>query len=335
MRLLIVLTGAIGDVVRALPLLGRIRRGRPDARITWLVEPAAAPLLAGHPWLDDVLVFERRAGLRAVRPLLARLRASRYDVALDLGRSAKTALFARLSGAPQRLGFDRADGREGGWLAANRRLPPQGPRRSKLLQFLAFADLLGLPPAPVEFGLAPTPAEVADADALLAGLAAPRVGAAIGSSCPSRRWVPERTAAVIEALGARGASAVLLGAAADAPFATLVRRAAPGARDLAGRTSLRQLLAVLTRMRLVFGPDSGALHLAAAVGTPVVSLWGPTSAERSVPYGSEGLAVTGTAPCAPCFLRDCPIDRVCMRQIPPEPVLTAAAAAFGANGGGR
>jgi lipopolysaccharide heptosyltransferase I len=334
-RLLIVLTGAIGDVVRALPLLGRIRRGRPDAHIAWLVEPPSAPLLAGHPWLDDVLVFERPRGLRALRPLLARLRAGRYNASIDLGRSAKTALFARLSGAPLRLGFDRADGREGSWLAANRRLPPEAPDRAKLLQFLAFADLLGLPPAPVEFGLAPTAAELADADALLAGLPEPRVGASLGSSCPSRRWLPERTAAVVAELGARGVGAALLGTAGDAAYATVVRRAAPTARDLAGRTSLRQLLAVLARLRLVFGPDSGALHLAAAVGTRVVSLWGPTSAARSAPWGSDAFAVTGTAPCAPCFLRHCPIGRVCMQDIAADRVLAAAMAALATNGGAR
>ena len=333
MRLLIALTGAIGDVVRALPLLGRIRRARPESWIGWVVEPPAAPLLAGHRWLDEVLVFDRPAGLRAVPPLLARLRGGRYDVALDLGRSAKTALFARLSGAPLRLGFDRRDGREGSWLAANRRLAPQGPGRSKLLQFLAFGDLLGLPPAPVEFGLAATPAELADADALLAGLAEPIVAACVGSSCPSRRWFPEPTAAVIEEMAARhGASAVLLGSAADAGFATRVRRRAAAARDLTGRTSLRQLLAILTRVRLAFGADSGALHLAAALGKRVVSLWGATSAERSAPLGSEALVVTGAAPCAPCFLRTCPIGRVCMREIAAARVLATVDAALDGRG---
>src|SRR5207244_13326511 len=195
-----------------------------------VVEPAAAPLRAGRPGLDEVLVFDRPAGLRAVPPFASRLRAGAYDVALDLGRSAKTALFARCSGAPLRLGFHRRDGREGSWLAANRRLAPQGPGRSKLLQFLAFGDLLGLPPTPVEFGVAATAAERADADSLLAGLPEPIVAACVGSSCPSRRWFPEPTAAVIDALAARhGASAVLLGSAADAPFAALVRRHAAAA----------------------------------------------------------------------------------------------------------
>ena len=327
MRLLIVLPGALGDVVRALPLLGRIRRARPGAWLGWVVEPPSAPLLAGHPWLDRAHVFARPRGVRALVPLLREVRAERYEMALDLGRGAKSALIARASGAGERIGFARGDGREGSWLLATRRLPPQGIERAKLAQFLAFADALGLPPAPVDFGLAPTPVEAREAEALTAGLSGPLVAACVGSSCPSRRWFPERTATVLRELRARhGASAVLLGAAPDAPFALEVLRATDaGVRDLVGRTTLRQLLAILARARLAFGPDSGALHLAAAVGTRAVSLWGATSPERSTPFGSERLAVVGRAPCAPCFLRDCPIERVCMREIASDAVVARAA----------
>jgi ADP-heptose:LPS heptosyltransferase len=325
-RVLIVLPGALGDVVRALPLLGRLRRA--GAWTGWAVEPPSAPLLAGHPWLDRVHVFERRRGVRALVPLVRAIRAERYDVALDLGRGAKSAAIARASGAAERVGFARADAREGSWLVATRRLPAQGPGRAKIEQFLAFGDALGLPAAPVEFGLAPTDAERRDAEALTAGLDRPLVAACVGSSCPSRRWLPERTAEVLRALRARhGAGAVRHGTAADASFglATL-RDTAGGVRDLVGRTTLRQLLALLARVELAFGPDSGAPHLAAAVGTPAVSLWGATSATRSTPFGWEALAVAGAAPCAPCFLRECPIGRVCMREIPAAAVVARSAA---------
>jgi ADP-heptose:LPS heptosyltransferase len=316
-RVLIVLPGAIGDVVRALPLLGRLRRARPEAYVGWAVEPPSAPLLVGHPWLNEVTVFERAGGARAFVAFLRRVRAGGWTMALDLGRSLKSGLVARLSGARQRLGFARADGREGNWLFANVHVPAQGVERPKLAQFLAFGDTLGLPGGPVEFGLAPTDTEAREADALLHGLARPIVAACLGSSCSSRRWFPDRTAAVLRRLRERdGASAVLLGTAADAPFAAeVVRGSVGGVRDLVGRTSLRQLLAILARASLAFGPDSGALHLAAAVGVPTVSLWGATSPARSAPWGSEHLAVSGSAPCAPCFLGDCPIGRVCMRSI--------------------
>jgi len=326
MRLLIALPGALGDVIRALPLLGRIRRGRPDAHVAWAVEPPSAPLLEKHPWLDETLVFERRRGARAAVPFLRRVREGGYDVALDLGRSLKSAVIARATGAPLRVGFARADGREGGWLFANHHLPPQGTERAKLDQFLAFADWLDLPPAPVEFGLAPTAEEARQAEAMTAGLGTPLVAACVGSSCPSRRWFPDRTAAVLRAVReAHGAAAVLLGTPADAGFAAAIVRAADGGvRDLVGRTSLRQLLAILARARLAFGPDSGALHLAAAVGTPAVSLWGATSAQRSTPFGGEALALAGHAPCAPCFLRECPVGRVCMQDIAADVVIARA-----------
>jgi ADP-heptose:LPS heptosyltransferase len=122
---------------------------------------------------------------------------------------------------------------------------------------------------------------------------------------------------------------VLLGTGADTAFALATARAAgSGVRDLVGRTTLRQLLALLARARLAFGPDSGALHLAAAVGTPTVSLWGATSATRSAPFGWERFVVSGRAPCSPCFLTQCPIGRVCMRDIAVETVVTAATTAL-------
>lgn len=332
MRLLIVLPGAIGDVIRALPLLGRLRRGLPGAHLAWVVEPPSAPLLLGHPWLDDVIVFARRDGLGAVPPLLRRVRAGGVDVALDLGRGIKSALIARASGAPVRLGFARADAREASWLFATRHLGEQGVARSKLEQFLAFGDLLDLPPADVAFGLAPTAAEVADAAALTAGLDGPLVAACLGSSCPSRRWFPAPTAAVLDGLAARGAGGVaLLGTGADGAFAVEVaRRTRARVVDLTGRTTLRQLLAVLARATVAFGPDSGALHLAAALGVPVVSLWGATSALRSAPFGSEQRVIEGTAPCAPCFLKRCPIGRVCMDAITADDVLARTSEALAA-----
>lgn len=326
MRVLIVLPGALGDVIRALPLLARVRRGRPEAEIGWAVEPLSAPLLAGHPWLDRVHCFARHEGVRAFPRFIADIRGARYDVALDLGRSIKSGFTARASGAALRVGFAAADGREGGWLFANRHLPVQGVGRSKLEQFLAFADALDLPPAPVEFGLAPTVDEARDADALTAGLEGPLVAACVGSSCPSRRWFPERTAAVLRHLReAHGTCAVLLGTGADVRFARAVLDGGvEGVRNLVGQTNIRQVLAVLARARLAFGPDSGALHLAAALGTPVVSLWGATSALRSTPFGCDALAVSGAAPCAPCFLAECPIGRVCMQTITPEVVVRHA-----------
>ena len=332
MRLLIVLPGALGDVVRGLPLLERLRHGLPAAHLAWLVESPSAPLLAGHPWLDAVHVLERRGGVHALWRAARALRRSRYDVALDLGRGAKSAALVRASGAPRRVGLARADAREGSWLAATEHLPVQGVERSKLEQFLAFADRLEVPPRPIAFGLAPSEEERAAAAALLQGLPEPLVVASLGSSCPSRRWLPERTAAVLDVLASvHAASIVLTGVRDDAAFAgAVVDRMRTRSHNLVGRTSLRELLAVLARARVVLGPDSGTLHLAAALRVPVVSLWGATSAARSTPWGAERGVVQGHAACVPCFLRTCPIGRVCMQSITTDAVLAAVREALAA-----
>ena len=332
MRVLIVLPGALGDVLRALPLLGRLRRAHPDAILGWLVEPLSAPLLESHPWLDRLHRFERTGGARAFLAVAREARAAGYDVALDLGRGLKSATLAVLSGAPRRIGFARADAREASWLAATERIPAQGTARSKLEQFLAFGELLGASAGPIEFGLVPAPAAVARVDALLAGAAGPLAAACVGSSCPSRRWWPAPTAAVLDRLHDRfGTTGVVLGAGADVGFARAVAaQARSPVVDLAGRTSLAELVAVLVRARVAFGPDSGALHLAAALGVPVVSLWGATSAARSAPYGSERWVVEGTSPCRPCFLTRCPIGRVCMSAIDAETVCATAVEALAA-----
>lgn len=331
MRLLIVLPGALGDVIRALPLLGRVRRHRPRAWIAWAVEPLSAPLLEGHPWLDEVVVVPRRAGGRALVAAMRRLAALRPEVALDLGRGAKSALLTLASRAGRRLGFARPDAREGAWLASTERIPVQGRERSKLEQFLAFGDLLGIPASEVAFGLEPTPAESGEAARTLARLGRPVVAVSLGSSCPARRWFPDRTAALVDALRAEcGASSLLLGTVDDRRFAAAVVAGARHAPlDLTGRTTLRELLALLAGVDAVVGPDSGTLHLAAALGRRVVSLWGATSAARSAPWGSEDLVVEGRVPCSPCFLRRCPIGRECMRRIGAEEVAARAREALG------
>ena len=113
-----------------------------------------------------------------------------------------------------------------------------------------------------------------------------------------------------------------MGGPGDVEFASAVVRAAQfPPLNLAGRTTLRDLIGIFQRARAAFGPDCGPMHIAAAVGTPVVSLWGATSPARSAPWGSESGVIVGTAPCAPCYLKRCPIGRVCMEQISVEAVL--------------
>lgn len=327
-RILIVLLGAIGDVVRALPLLTRLRHGYPGARIAWVVEPAAAPLLHGNAALDEVLVFDRPRRARAFLQLLAAVRAYRPDLTVDLQRHLKSGVISRASGAPVRLGFHRRNSREGNWLFNTHAIDPMPHLSSKLQQNLAFADWLGIEDVPIAFGLQLTAAEEQRIEALLAGVRAPFVAAFVGSTCESRLWFPERTAAVADTLAGRGVSTVLVGGAGDVELASAVVPAAQfPPLNLAGRTTLRDLIGIFQRARAAFGPDCGPMHIAAAVGTPVISLWGATSAARSAPWGSESGVIIGAAPCAPCYLKRCPIGRVCMEQISVESVLAKLTAA--------
>jgi ADP-heptose:LPS heptosyltransferase len=315
-RILIVLLGAIGDVTRALPLLARLRLGYPRARIAWAIEPAAAPLVHGHPALDDVLVFDRPRGAPAFARFLRQVRGARPQLTLDLQSHLKSGMVSLASGAPVRLGFHRHNSREGNWLFMTHRIAPQDPFSSKLRQFLRFADWLEITDAPVTFGLQLADEEAQRVETLLAGVRRPFVAAFVGSSCDSRLWFPDRTAAVIDALAVRDVATVLVGGPGDVAFAAAVAGAARAPlTNLAGRTTLRDVIGIFQRAQAAFGPDSGPMHIAAAVGTPVVSLWGATSAGRSAPWGSEDRVIIGPASCSPCYLTRCPIGRVCMRNI--------------------
>ena len=320
------LHGAIGDVVRAMPLAHRVRRGFPGAHVAWAVEPAAAPLLERHPAIDERIVFRRDLGARAFVDFLREVRSRRFSLVVDLQRHLKSGVVSRASGAPRRIGFHRSNTKEANWLFNNETIAPQRHWSSKLAQYLAFAEYLRLPPSPIEFGLSLTAAEEARVDELLAPLRGPFVAAFVGSTWDSRWWLPERTAAVLRSMRDRhGFTGVLLGASGrEAMFARQVEACADGPLvNLAGSTRLRDLIGIFRRARAAFGPDSGPMHIAAAVGTPVVSLWGATSPLRSAPYGAEDLARVGHVACQPCYLRHCPVDRVCMRQIGVDAVVEA------------
>src|SRR6266404_1601101 len=321
-RILIVLLGAIGDVTRALPLAMRLRAAYPQARIAWAVEPAAAPLLEEHPALDERLVFARAGGAATFLRFLRRVRAGRFDLVVDLQRHLKSGFVSVASRAPVRIGFHRRNSKELNWLFNTHTIAPVDERGWKLEQYERFAALLELPEEAPRFGITLRSDEEARVDALIAPLGRPFAAFVAASTWESRLWFPEGFAAVGDALDARGMDTVILGGADARPIAAataaLARRPP---LDLSGQTSLREVYGVLARARLAIGPDSGPMHLAAAAGTPVVSLWGATTPARSAPFRSEDFVLVGRVPCAPCYRRRCPIGRQCMQAITPARVL--------------
>jgi len=321
-RLLIVLLGAIGDVVCGMPLVQRLRLGWPGTRIAWAVEPAAAALLDAHPAVDEVIVFRRRQGGAALLEFLRAVRASRPELTLDLQRHFKSGLTSRWSGAPRRVSFHWRNSREGNWFFNTESIGPVRDLTPKLTHFLRFADHLGVPPAPISFGLAARAAERAQVAPLLAAAGERFAALYVGSSWASRQWLPRYTAELCQTLRARGLGVVLVGGPADAPFAEQVLASGAGAVvNAVGRTSLREVIAVMERAAVAVGPDSGPMHIATAVGTPVVALFGATSPARSGPWGWHHLVVRGDVPCAPCYLSRCPIGQLCMERLTPAMVM--------------
>lgn len=315
-RILIVLHGSIGDVTRALPLLGLLRAGYPKAFIAWSVEPASAPLLDGNPLLDEVIRFERGQWW-SFGGFLQRIRRGKFDLVLDLQRHLKSGVISWVSGAPHRLGFHRSDGKEGNWLFNNLTIPRYGDSIPKLEHYLKFAEFLGLPSAPLRWDFALTDGEQAAVDDHLRALNRPFAALFLASRWQSKDWFPDQIAACADLLRREyGLGVVLLGSGSDDALAEqVVTLAQPGVVSLAGRTSLREAIGVIAKAKLALGPDTGLMHIAAALKVPVISLWGATDPARTGPQGFAELAIKGQAPCSPCYRKHCTIGRQCMRSI--------------------
>jgi ADP-heptose:LPS heptosyltransferase len=327
-RILIVLLGSIGDVVRALPLVGRLRAAWPASRVAWAIEPKSAPIVRDHPWVDELIVYERASAPWSFAPFLAAVRRGRFDLVIDLQRHLKSGIISRFTGARERLGFAAANVKEGNHWFSTRRIAPQPRMNLKLMQYQAFGDLLGIPARPISFGLEPSAGALGRAAILIGDTPRPRLGIILGSSWPSRVYAPDAMANVIRQLaepGAGGFFPILIGGPDEQTIARAVEHTlgVPRVLNLAGKTGLSDLPAIFAACDVAFGPDSGPMHIAAAVRCPVVSLWGATAAERSAPWGFAEFALTGAIPCAPCYLRRCPIGNECMRRITPESVVNA------------
>jgi lipopolysaccharide heptosyltransferase II len=321
-KILIILHGSIGDVARALPLAGIIRSGFPKARLVWAVEPPSLLLVARFPAVQEVMLFDRRRWWREWLPFLRRVRAKRFDLVLDLQRHFKSGVISRWSGAPFRLGFHRRDCKELNWLFNNHFIPAVGDEISKLRHYLKFAEYLGLDPSPVAWKFQLTSEENRNVDKYVAAIQGGFAVLFVGSRWESKRWFPSQAAECARTIKERHrCNVVLLGGKEDGSIAAeILGIAGVAITNLVGQTTLAEALGVIARAMFAVGPDTGLMHVAAAVGTPVVSLWGATSPIRTGPYNFEELVIQGKAPCAPCYRRQCPIGRVCMHSIGSEEI---------------
>jgi lipopolysaccharide heptosyltransferase I len=294
-RILIVRLSAVGDVIHGLPVLNALRGALPDAFLAWAVEDRAAAMLRGHPALDELIVLPR-GFLKSpgqVWQLRRRLHELRFDTAIDLQGLAKSAIVARLSGAPRRIGFGDEKGRElSRWLNNDLVRPHSAHIIDCNLELL---EPLGIQPPPARFEI---PESAADAAAAMEIIRQQRLQAGFGiinpgAGWPSKLWPAERFAAVAAYLGRveRLPTLVVWAGERENAWARQIVTGSEGHAREAPRTSLCELAALCRRAVLFVGSDTGPLHLAAAVGTACVGMYGPMSAQRNGPYGSQHVAL--------------------------------------------
>jgi len=284
----IVLLSGIGDVVHGLPLARDLKELRPSLRVTWVAEPAPAQVLAHHPWVDRVVVYRSRAGLGGVRELRRNMGDVHADLTLNIQRYTKSVWPTLFSGAPIRVGLPPSKTREGVHFFSTHVLD-EGPWKHSQDLFLDFRWALGVPrDAPVNWDLHLTPGEEEAADAWARTLdGRPVVSLVVASANPEKDWLPERYAALADALDRDGDfCVVLLGGPSPRERALVdeVRRRATTAPVDALTDSVRSLMGRVRRSSLVVAPDTGPLHIAHAMGVPVVGLFGHTNPWRVGPW---------------------------------------------------
>jgi lipopolysaccharide heptosyltransferase I len=294
-RILIVKLTAIGDVIHAMPVASALRRRFPGAYIAWLAEGRAGDLLAGHSAIDRRFVAPRKwmKSPAAVWNLRRQLRGQQFDLTIDLQGLTKSAFAAWLSGAPRRIGFAGAMGREASRLLNNERIAVHSAH--VVDRYLELLAPLGIERPEVDFAVPGDPRAATSVERWLLrlNLGGPFAVVNPGAGWPSKRWPAQRFAEVAAHLGARqGMSSVVVWAGAEEyAWAEQIVAASRGAAHLAPATSLQELADLARRAALFVGADTGPLHLAAAVGTPCVGLFGPMPAERNGPYGAAHIAL--------------------------------------------
>ena len=352
-RILLVRLREIGDVVFTTPAIRALRQKFPDAHLTYVVEPAAAPVVARNPHLNEVIVAPRARGVRGLLADLAlgrRLRAARFDLAIDFHGGPRASLLTWLCGAPERIGYEIA---ARGWMYTRRVARPRAlrPRHSVENQWDLLAPLGIAPPDRASFPVEMTadPAAVASADARLARAGIRATDALIvvhvSAGNPFRRWPIDYFVSLVAALAAEDPARRIIisagpseGDAAERVIAGARARLqeSGGSADRVvscGEFSLAELRALLDRSALYIGGDSGPLHVAATTRVPIVGVYGPTLPARSAPWRDERLACesvdAGELPCRPCDQRVCePGDFRCLTRITPGQVARAAGIAI-------
>lgn len=336
MKILIIKLSAIGDVVQTLPALEAIKKLYPDSEITWVVEEAAAGILAGHPAIDKVLVSRRktwlnqlkrfhtlRLGLEGCRGFVGELRSVKYDLAIDFQGLLKSGIVIGLSRSGRKIGFDKT--RELSYLFLNERLPAFDLEKHALERYLDVARNLGAKD-PATTCTLPIESEIREMRRKVGQIR--KEGQRLVVINPVARWRtklwPEANFSELADRLVREKNCVVVftGSPADQALSrTIMAGMRTQAFDWSGKTSLKELAALATLCDLFVTTDTGPMHLAAAARATVLALFGPTAPWRTGPYGPAHIVIRTGIECSPCFKRVCSKDQECMRGITVSAVL--------------
>ncbi len=324
-RILLIRLSSLGDVVLTTPAIRAVRAAFPDAHIAMLVGKRAAPVLRENPHLDEILLFDRTAKDKDTGEMLRVrriLRSRNFTLAIDLQRKFRTAVLMYLSGASERVGSGAL---------ATVRVPERGNKHATA-HYFDLLEAIGIPAVESKLAIYLTADERTAAAARFAAAgAAPsgiKVGLFPGAGWKLREWMPERFAAVGDRLIERFGAAVLIfgGPGETALVARVAARMRGCPVSFAGALSVRELAASVAECDLFLTNDTGPMHIAAAVGTPTLSLFGPGNHVRFQPLGPAHRMIRHAVPCSPCkqFTDRCK-DNVCMKRIGVDEVWRAAA----------
>lgn len=332
-RILIIKPSSLGDVIHALPTLAALRDRFPSAHITWLVKHQWVGVLERAEGLDRIWPIEPglKGWLRVVRPL----RAAAFDLVIDLQGLLRSGVIARLTGCPTRVGF--ANAREGSRFCYTCNVPVPTLDMHAVDRYLLIASAVDAPPKGVpEFRMRLTDMDCDRVAQLLKERGvlpdAPWIAMHVSARWDTKRWPPEHFAAVADALHElRLGSVALIGGPDDrAAIQAVMAEMQTTPLNLTGQTSPELLPALLASASVLVSNDSGPMHIAAAMGTPVVALFGPTSPLRTGPYGKAHRVFTSGVPCSPCFSRTCTnsVPLQCLTTIDPKAVIDAVREQF-------
>ena len=334
MTILIVRLGALGDVVHAVPAAAALRRALPNARIDWVVDARHAAFVRLVEAVDRVIPLDDRS-VRAWLDLVRRLRPARYDAALDFQGLMKSAVLARASGARRVLGFSLFHLREKGARPFYSEVEAERPGTHVILKNLALLAALGVRTTAIEFPIAPVVSRPAD-DVVQEAAGRPVALLNPGAAWPNKRWPPARFGSAARALReAHGMHPVVLWGPGEEALASEVVDASGGAARLAPPTGVADLVALSRAAALMISGDTGPLHVAAAVGTATVSLFGPTDPARNGPWRDGDEAVSRFGACRCHYRRRCRQREWCLGGVAVADVMAAAGRRIGRHDAAR